>query len=120
MWYYKQRPLKSVDGRSTTFSVDSSGTVFDNMDSGVRKVGKINGKGDITVFPKYAKKHGERLKQLGAKNDGCLSIKECKFHREEKGSHKCLANVDPIEASQSLVDGKACTSYEAVEEEEEK
>lgn len=118
MWYYKQRPLKSVDGRSTTFSVDSSGTVFDNMDSGVRKVGKINAKGDIAVFPKYAKKHNDRLKQLGAKNDGCLSIKECKHHRQEdNGSHKCLANVEPSEASQSLVDGKACTSYEAVEEE---
>ena len=71
-YFYKQRPLKSADGRNTTFSVDSKGVVFDRIngwDGTMVKVGKMNGHGDITVLPKYARKHNARLQQLVAKEE---------------------------------------------------
>ncbi len=122
MWYYKQRPLKAADGRDTTFSVDAKGVVYDNIPTGPKgrgsktmiKVGTIALNGDITVFPKYAKKHGKRLHQLVAENKGCgKGNAQCVHLEVEDEECACALGMPEAEFKTHLSEGVFCPNFGA-------
>lgn len=59
-------PIKGIrePGDDSDFCVMPDGTVYDDQESGRRKVGKMDAKGKIHVTQKYLDKHGERLEQI--------------------------------------------------------
>ena len=62
---YKGAHLNRANGTKRDFYIDHAGMLYDNgLDEGLRKVGKMNGRGEIKPSKKCLARYAPRLKQI--------------------------------------------------------